>query len=237
MTNNHKFWCRILVISGILMILINSCKKDDNIIPSGDTTVKDWDNNVYHIVKIGKQTWMVENLKTRHYSDGANITNITDPAGWDYTNITPAYCSYRNTNNVDTINTYGLLYNWYAVNTGNLCPAGWRIPTDDDWDYLISYLGGEAIAGGKLKESGTKHWSDPNTGADNSSGFMALPGGNRTSGDYTMGFKGYWWSATENNILLAGSCSILFSYSTAIRETGLKSFGYSVRCIKIDTGK
>jgi uncharacterized protein (TIGR02145 family) len=220
-----------LILIGFVLTITNSCKKDSLDNPS--ETVTDVDGNVYHTVTIGTQVWMVENLKTTHYKDSTAIPNLTDATEWTSSSSTHAYCSYKNSNNADTIKVYGYLYNWFAVNSGKLCPAGWHVPTDAEWTTLITYLGGEGVAGGKLKETGTAHWANPNTGADNSTGFFALPGGDRTNyGDFTMGYQGYWWSSTENNIALAWGCCLNFSYSTANRSTLLKGFGYSVRCIK-----
>ena len=116
------------------------------------------------------------NLKTTKYNDGTSIPNVTNDTSWS--NLTTgAYCWYNN--DVSYKNPYGALYNWYAVNTGKLAPKGWHVPSDAEWTTLITYLGGESIAGGKLKEAGTTHWLSPNTEATNSTGFSALPGGRR----------------------------------------------------------
>src|SRR5450759_4787246 len=115
-------------------------------------TVKDIDGNVYKTVTIGKQVWMVENLKTTKYNDGITIPLVIDNTAWTDL-ITPKYSWFNN--DIANKEVYGALYNWYTVNTNKLCPKGWHIPTDEEWTTLTTYLGGEGVAGGKLKETGT----------------------------------------------------------------------------------
>jgi hypothetical protein len=119
--------------------------------------VVDIDGNAYHTVTIGNQVWMVENLKVTHYRNGDAIPNVTDGTAWlDLT--TGAYCEYDN--DVNNVATYGRLYNWYSVNDSrNIAPAGCHVPSDDDWQTLVDYLGGDAVAGGKMKEIGSTHLS------------------------------------------------------------------------------
>ncbi|MCB9001260.1 MAG: fibrobacter succinogenes major paralogous domain-containing protein [Bacteroidales bacterium] len=164
-------------------------------------TVTDIDGNTYITVTIGNQVWMAENLKTTHYNDGTAIPNVTDGNEWAAL-TTGAYCWYSNATAYK--DTYGALYNWYAVNTGKLAPTGWHVATDAEWTTLTTYLGGESVAGGKLKETDTTHWASPNTGATNETGFTALPGGYRGRGGAFggIGGYGYWWSATEFEYLL-----------------------------------
>ncbi|MBL0286085.1 MAG: fibrobacter succinogenes major paralogous domain-containing protein [Bacteroidetes bacterium] len=140
-------------------------------------TVTDIDGNVYNTVTIGAQCWMMENLKTTKYNDGTAIPNVTSNTEWGALN-TGAWCYYSNDANNN--NTYGKLYNWYSVNTGRLAPNGWHVPTDIEWLELRDYLGGSQQAGGKMKSISIL-WSPPNVGADNSSGFTALPSGFRNS--------------------------------------------------------
>ncbi|MFZ4546356.1 MAG: fibrobacter succinogenes major paralogous domain-containing protein [Bacteroidales bacterium] len=158
------------------------------------TTVTDFDGNVYHTIVIGTQTWMVENLKTTHYRNGSPIDNVTDNALWAGLS-TGAWCNYDN--NPANGTKYGCLYNWAAVGTGNLAPAGWHVPTDADWTTLTDFLG--AVAANKLMEAGTTNWQAPNTGATNETGFTALPNGFRGSdgGFSNIGVLGYWWSSTS----------------------------------------
>jgi len=199
-----------------------------------EPAVKDADGNVYKTVTIGKQVWMAENLKTTKYNDGTVIPLVTDSNVWaNFETI--GYCWYQN-NNVKFKNPYGALYNWRTVSTGKLCPTGWHVPANTDWTILINYLGDSTIAGGKLKESGTKHWSNPNTGATNVTGFTALPGGARNfMGSFSgIGEQGYWWSATEINEGTAWCLIIYYNASLAVKSNLLvyKTMGLSVRCVK-----
>lgn len=194
---------------------------------SSGIIVTDIDGNVYHTVIIGTQTWMVENLKTTRYRNGAVIPNVTDNASWAAL-TTGACCDYNNTPSNSV--TYGKLYNWYAVNDSrNIAPAGWHVPTDAEWTTLTNYLGGESVAGGKLKETGTAHWTAPNTGATNETGFTALPGGRR---GYYMGSNGNWWTSTEENSASAWIESVGYNYTDVSRYRLSKQGGLSVRCIK-----
>ena len=135
-------------------------------------TMNDIEGNDYRTIQLGTQIWMAENLKTTQYNDGAPI-----PVGWS--NVASESDSYQwYGNRGDYYADYGAMYNWYAVNTGKLCPVGWHVPTFDDWSQLVTYSGGNSIAGNNLKETGSIHWSSPNAGANNSIGFTAVGGGN-----------------------------------------------------------
>jgi uncharacterized protein (TIGR02145 family) len=150
-----------------------------------NNTVKDIDGNIYHTVTIGTQVWMVEDLRTTHYNDGTPIPHITDTKEWENLK-SGAYCWNCWLNNAESDKTvYGALYNWYAT-TDKLCPVGWHVSTDEDWEILIDYCGGWEIAGGKLKEAGTAHWESPNIGATNEFGFTAIPFGGQGKD------LGYW---------------------------------------------
>jgi uncharacterized protein (TIGR02145 family) len=194
--------------------------------------VSDVDGNTYKVVIIGTQVWMAENLKTTKYSDGTPIPLVTDNTAWSNL-TTPGYCWYNN-DSATIAQTYGALYNWYTVNTGNLCPAGWHVPTDAEWTILITYLGGEDVAGGKLKEAGTAHWSSPNTGATNETGFTALPGGFRSAvyGDCrSIGQVGGLLSATDNEDAVGNSWGFYYA-DTKVYHEGFKRMGTYVRCVK-----
>jgi uncharacterized protein (TIGR02145 family) len=194
--------------------------------------VTDIEGNTYKTVQIGTQLWMAENLKTTRYNDGAPIPLVAGPE-W-YTMTTPGYCWYNNNFKIFG-KIYGPLYNWYAVETGNLCPTGWHVPDDDEWTALTTYLGGEKSAGGKLKEKGTEHWKSPNGGATDKIGFKALPGGGRwVIGRFDLIYRrGYWWSASraEDD---SEALSRMIGYEEGImkRTSSLKGSGFSVRCIK-----
>ena len=226
-----------LMLMGVALIFTSSCKKDSNDVtpgPGPGVTVTDYDGNVYHTVNIQGQIWMVENLKSTHYNDGtgAEITNVTDNAAWGSLTI-PAYCWYNNEESYKA--TYGALYNWYAANDSRLPPSGWHVPSIGEWNTLINNLGGDStVVGGRLKEAGTTHWVSPNTGADNSSGFTALPGGSHyTNGAfYFNGKYGWYWSKTESSATEAWHPYLVYNSSTITRLPGNKSIGFSVRCIK-----
>ncbi|HOX84790.1 MAG TPA: fibrobacter succinogenes major paralogous domain-containing protein [bacterium] len=205
--------------------------------------MKDIDGNRYRTVKIGEQWWMAENLKVTHYRNGEAIANITENDAWGNPE-TGAYCSYDN--NDGNVPTYGRLYNWYAVNDlRGLAPEGWHVPSDEEWKQLEMYLGmsqSEADdigwrgtnEGGKLKETTTTHWQNPNTGATNESGFSALPGGCRNDvgvfhniGKYTL-----YWSSLESHANRAWHRDLGFSRSEVVRFYDHKLYGFSVRCVK-----
>lgn len=193
--------------------------------------VSDADNNLYHSVTIGTQTWMKENLKTTHFNDNTNIPIITGDWDWDHL-TTPACCWYNN-NESTYKNDYGALYNWYSVNTGKLCPSGWHVPSDLEWQALINYLGGGSVAGTKLKESGTEHWWTPNPNATNVSGFTARPAGNRgTNGVFgNIYLDAYFWHSTEYTSS-AGQITYIQYLPNAYIDPYNKYYGASVRCIK-----
>jgi uncharacterized protein (TIGR02145 family) len=176
---------------------------------------------------------MAENLRTTKYNNGTVIPNITSASEW-MSLTTGAYCNYNNTTSNDTIANYGRLYNWYAINMSKLAPNGWHVPTDAEWTTLTTYLGGESIAGGKLKETGTTNWYSPNTDATNETGFTALPGGIRYYyGTFqSFGHFGLWWSATEDGANSAWDRSMSYNISDAYRNNYNKELGFSVRCVK-----
>jgi len=208
---------------------------------SATAPLVDWDGNTYGTVRIGNQVWMTENLKVTHYRDGTPITPVTDPGEWTAL-TTEAYCIYNN-NTSNELDTYGALFNWYAVNGDTdgdgvkdeeIAPEGWHVPTDDEWTTLTNHLGGAGVAGEKLKETGTNHWNSPNTGATNESGFTALPGGYRTNNGnyYVLGTYGYFWSATESSSSTAWYRILNYGDSDVGRVSQLKRFGFSVRCVR-----
>jgi uncharacterized protein (TIGR02145 family) len=200
--------------------------------------VTDVDGNVYQTVTIGTQTWMAENLKTTRYNDGTAIPLVTDITEW-LTLATPAYCWYGN-DEAAYKGTYGALYNWYTVIIGKLAPVGWHLPTDAEWDTLITYLGDSSVVGGKLKETSTTHWKSPNTGATDDAGFSALPGGYRCDAGCAndgafenIGCYGFWWSTNEYTTYTGGNRYMNYNYADVKRSTNEgKGSGFSVRCIR-----
>ncbi|MEN6311079.1 MAG: fibrobacter succinogenes major paralogous domain-containing protein [Acidobacteriota bacterium] len=194
-------------------------------------SVTDIEGNVYKTVRIGNQIWMVENLKTTKLNDGQSIPCVTDDVSWSNLE-TPGYCFYNN----DSANKdlYGALYNWHAVNTGKLAPQGWHVPTDAEWTILTNTLGGEETAGGEIKEKGFAHWVLPNTGANNSTGFSALPGAGR-AGDGDWGGLAYYanfWTSTESSATNAWRRHLVNDDRNVRRDNGSKGMGFSVRCVK-----
>ena len=197
-----------------------------------DPTVTDIDGNVYQTVTIGTQVWMAENLKVTLYRNGDAILNVTDSAGWIGL-TTGAYCNYNN--DIDNVATYGKLYNWYAASDiRNIAPAGWHVPNDIEWQTLVNYLGGDAIAGWKMKESGTVHWSPPNTGATDEYGFTALPGGYR--GWYgifaDLGNYATYWTSTVISSTYAWYRSVSYDNPEVSHYDSKKHYGFSLRCVK-----
>lgn len=188
------------------------------------------DDQSYETVKIGNQCWMAENL---------NIGTRIDGSSSQSNNITIEKHCYDNSE--DNCNVYGGLYQWnemmgYNTTAGiqGICPDGWHLPTDAEWEALTIYLGGESEAGGKMKEAGTSHWMDPNIGATNSSGFTALPGGYGLGGFGSESNEGYWWSSSTvyNSEDMATNLILVHHDSGAFFINQDKSFGFSVRCLK-----
>ena len=188
----------------------------------GINQVEDTDGNPYNTVEIGTQCWMLENL------------NIVVGNSW---------CYYDNPSNCDT---YGRLYDWTTIMNGSgssnsvpsgvqgICPNGWHLPSDAEWDILVNYLGGSSVAGGKIKESGTTHWQVPNIDATNESGFTALPGGKRTpAGTFiSKSQAAYFWTSYEYNSADAYVRSVQYNVNSVLQWTHDKNYGYSVRCLK-----
>jgi uncharacterized protein (TIGR02145 family) len=214
-----------------------SLGNDDSFTTSAPpTTVTDIDGNIYNIVRIGTQTWMNENLKTTLYNNGDPIPSITDNLTWAGSH-SEAYCWYNN-NEASNKNIYGALYTIYAAgDVRNICPTGWHTGSDEDWTTLTDFLSGVTVAGGKLKESGTTHWGDPNTGATNSSGMTIQPGGNRSTAWGTFSglniWAGIWFSQNESNTI-AGFQNLNNTSEEIYRIMSVAGgeMGMSVRCIK-----
>jgi uncharacterized protein (TIGR02145 family) len=206
------------------------------------------DNQSYNTVKIGDQIWMAENLKAVKFNDGSPIPLVKDKATWQNLQ-TPGYCWYNNDKR-NFKETYGALYNWYAVNSGSLCPAGWRVPADSDWTKLGKFAGDSIdwimkgdtvplpeVAGIKLKEAGNDHWLYMETFfATDDFGFKALPGGDRTIYGVFWGInkEGTWWSSTEVEYDKQDAKDRELYYNTnGITDLEqYKQTGLSVRCIK-----
>ncbi|MFH0842114.1 MAG: fibrobacter succinogenes major paralogous domain-containing protein [Bacteroidota bacterium] len=226
MFSDKKIGISLMFITGMLIILLCKCNKED------DSTIRDTDGNIYTSVKIGTQVWMIENLQTTKLNNNTNVTLMTE--NWsDESMSTPGYCWNENDESKNKT-LYGALYNWHAVNTGKLCPIGWHVPTYDDWTTLITYLGGKTNAGGKLKETGYSLWQIPNEGATNESGFTGRPGGfYYGSGSFDQpGIEAYYWSSTESGPGNAYILKLSSDDKDAIIGSMDKEKGCSVRCIK-----
>jgi uncharacterized protein (TIGR02145 family) len=209
--------------------------------------VTDVDGNVYKTVAIGSQVWMAENLRTTRYRNG-DAVGTTNPATLDIVSESAPKYQWAYAGDENKAATYGRLYTWYAVTDDrDICPAGWHVPGDDEWSTLVEFLGGPNAAVGKLKETGTAHWSGPNSNATNESGFAGLPGGNRlpNGGFVLIGEAGHYWTTSE---VACGSgfdsaeqqgkqCAwrrLLLNLDTNPRHRGWagKKIGWSVRCIR-----
>ncbi len=194
--------------------------------------VYDLDGNPYHVVTIGSQDWLVENLKVTQYNNGDPVSYVPDNTEWDNMS-TGAYCDYNNDDANSAI--YGRLYNWFAASDGrNLAPEGWHVSTDAEWTDLANHLGGEAVAGGKLKETGFTHWLEPNSEATNETGFSGLPGGGRTWGgiyEYING-GGTWWTSSSDNGTDGWIRYLDHGAFDVWRYVDPVVFGRSIRCVR-----
>lgn len=247
---------QLLLLAGLLFTVSTACDKTDD--PVGDFPsegiVKDADGNKYNTVKIGTQIWTVENLKTTKYNDGTQIPNVKDNDEWKSL-TTGAYCNFENSKS--NIDTYGRLYNWYAVNTGKLAPTGWHVPTDEDWTILENYL----IENGYNYDGTTEenkiakslcvktNWlesdEDGTPGiepeSNNSSGFSAIACYYRiTNGEFFLPFGQMnhpptgciWWSSTKGDDDNVFARQLVFNSEGMSRDLGPKGFGFSVRLVK-----
>ena len=197
------------------------------------TTVTDADGNVYPTVTIGTQEWMAENLRTTKYKNGTSIPLVTSASAWNALS-TPGFCWYNN-DQPTYGETYGALYNWFAVETWNLCPTGWHVPTDAEWTTLTDYLGGEPIAGQKLKEAGSAHWNESGYPGTNESGFNGRGAGMRTHLSASFGeMKVYavWWSATPYDPTESYLRNIWYGDTDIERMSRDNRYGMSIRCMK-----
>ena len=238
---NFKLSYFLILVMTLFLFEVKDSKAMDLKIRTGKDSVMDIDGNIYWVIVIGDQVWMKENLKTTRFNDGVRIPNVKDNEEWG-SSRKPAYCFFDNDSMVNR-EIYGALYNWYSVETGKLCPVGWHIPSDKEWTTLHKYLSepvnGKGLnprSGGKMKEKGVRHWLSPNTGADNSSGFSALPAGTRGGGNGTFRLIGRyagWWSTTQVLSTNALFRTISFASDEFNQDFGyLESTGFSVRCIK-----
>jgi uncharacterized protein (TIGR02145 family) len=172
---------------------------------------------------------MKENLRVRKYRNGETIPTGLDNAAWESSTSGAYTFSLEKEENFEN----GTLYNWYSVaDDRGLCPIGWHIPSDSEWTILINYLGGESVAGGKMKSIGTAFWRAPNTSATNESGFSALPSGNRYYLYDNVSEEATFWSSTESPNKIAMAYKLFYSVGIVSRQYASKHVGLSVRCLK-----
>jgi uncharacterized protein (TIGR02145 family) len=233
-----------LMLVGILSLSL-FCSKGNPVNGNTDNheygSLTDIDGNVYKTIQIGSQTWMAENLRTTKLNDGSSIPLVVD-------STTPGYCYYDNTTNSDTIRKFGTLYNWYAVHTGKLAPAGWHVPDTTDWKTLENYLIANGYnwdgttVGNKIAKSlaARTDWYAYTTqgtpGCDlttnNRSGFSALPAGFWAGGFALRGNGLYWWTSTESDTSNACCRVLSFARDDLNKANQLKHYDFSVRCVK-----
>lgn len=233
---------QIFYLFAALMVvaILTGCEKQDR-----TETVTDLMGNSYGIAKIGNQVWMTENLRVGHYRNGYEIlSNLHED--WEWASAGPACAVYdyyyvdELNSDAEVIEAYGLLYNWTCVTSSwGLCPEGYHVPSRAEWQELVDYLGGEDVAGGKMKSKRTEpnehpRWYKPNTGASDSYNFHALPGGFRSFlgwYDY-IGYSGGWW-ATDELSGAFGAMIEIYADSEGVSLTYRdKNEGLSVRCVK-----
>lgn len=255
------FTLSFLLIGAIVFISLYSCKKENSFtkapadttvvrIPIPDLPVTDIDGNTYRTVKIGSQVWMAEPLRATHYNDNSMIPYIIKGSEWD-TITTGARCYWGiNVGELGTTDEsisdsakyavpFGALYNWAAVHSGKLAPAGYHVPSARDFDTLINYLGGPSIAGQFLKS--THYWNDDKDSTKpnrNNTGLTALPGGYRAdwpsagTNYYGFGRASFFWSSTENSATTAIFYRLSYANASTFHNDFSNFYGMSVICVK-----
>jgi uncharacterized protein (TIGR02145 family) len=237
---NTKYFVRAYATNSI-----GTSYGDELVLKTYTGTLTDINGNIYNTVTIGTQEWMVENLKTTKYADGTLILLVNTTNTWGTLSITSkGYCWYND--DISNKDTYGALYNWSAAMNGaisstskpsgvqGVCPTGWHLPSVAEWTELETYLGGQSITGGKMKEASQAHWASPNTGATNESGFSGLPGGFRYQSGQSafISTLGTWWSTSESSTTNAYGRSLGSDISSIQYSGEFKKAGSSVKCIK-----
>jgi uncharacterized protein (TIGR02145 family) len=225
------------LLSGFLIICVYSCDSEEPIL-SPDYTgqvgqLTDIQGNVYKTIGIGSQTWMAENLKTTTFNDNSGIPIILNDSIWGLIE-SPGYCWYNNDSSINR-RLYGALYNFFVIETGLLCPTGWHVPDESEWNTLESFLGGNKVAAGKLKDYYTSFWIEPNPCLANNYDFKSLPGGERLniSGRFSgIGENGNWWTNTSESDYQAYSRLMTHESTELYRSLTNKKRGNNVRCIK-----
>lgn len=236
MKRSRLFW--ILIPAIFLFFPCQTYAQEEY--PNEGMPIRDLDGNVYRIIMTESGVWMAQNLNTFKLNDGTPLEIVYDNTKWE--NIkTPARGFFKNT--VEYAETYGAIYNWYAVATGKLCPKGWHVPTDAEWNDLMDYAGGGQASGdnpAKLKEAGTAHWKSPNEGATNEIFFTALPAGEISyfGTDNEPGTSTTWWTSTEDRLNLepeekpanANIVGLSYDFNSKTMGTYFKWSALPVRC-------
>jgi uncharacterized protein (TIGR02145 family) len=195
--------------------------------------IVDIDGNNYDFVKIGNQYWMADNLRVSRYKNGDSIPIIESISDWSSL-LAGARCWYNN-DSITYEHHYGNLYNWYAAtDPRGICPAGWHVPTDTEWTTLTNHLGGEPVAGAKLKSNGLEYWNTPNTSATDERDFSALPAGYRDNTGSFLGLRNdaLFWSSSYYDSNDAWTRSPYISSAQMYRYNKSKKFGVSIRCLR-----
>lgn len=231
----------LYIFAGIYWVSVLNCDNRDTVYPwsCGDFIVDSRDSRIYETTLVGTQCWMAENLAADKYRNGISIPNVTDDADWGAL-ATGAWCWYGN-DSAGYEGNYGKMYNWFAVNDPRgLCPESWHPPSNDEVTTLMTFLGGESVAGGKLKSTGTLDagtglWITPNYGATNETGFTAHPGGYRNWWDGSFGAingSGYFWTTTIDWEWMIWSYYMNYAGAEVTRSAAHNRHGLSVRCLK-----
>jgi uncharacterized protein (TIGR02145 family) len=233
--SNFKIY-NAVIIGVLFLVSITSCEKTVPITIPDYTgqrgVIYDIEGNKYKTIGIGSQIWMAENLRSTKFNDNFELKNLNDSMDWTAISE-PGYSWYAN----DTLLKipYGGLYNWCAVNSQKLCPSGWHIPSVGEWRALTNRLGGENVAGGKLKVIGSSYWNCNNFYATNSSKFNAVPSGGVFYGEFlSLGIWSHWWSSTQTDSITVTTMDLSCKSPAALIGPGgqIYSYGLSVRCIK-----
>lgn len=218
------------------LVLVFSCRKvQDDVKPDDKPPISfvyDTDSNRYATVKIGRQWWMAENLRVKHFNDGKELPQLAGSELWAETSD-GGWSAYLN--DTEVAEKTGLLYNGYAALADAICPCGWHVPSEQEWEELIAHVGSYRDAGAYLKISGFEYWERPNTGAGNSSGFSAQGGGGRfADGRFIPArYTGTFWSSHRDSET-TGLAYRFFNSSTEVLRMGNQNVrsGFSVRCVK-----
>ncbi len=194
-----------------------------------DEKINDVDGNLYHQIAIGNQIWLDKNLQVTRFNNGEMIPLIAENKEWS--NLTaPGYCFYQNKK--ENATSFGVLYNWYVIDKGNICPVGWHVPSDAEWTDLSTFLGGDLIAGSQIKSK--TGWNLKGNGSDTLR-FQALPSGVRFIGSANYSNDGtcaVWWSATEGDVTDAWFRKTNYYHPSLLRYSTNKAHGFSIRCLK-----